>query len=146
MADDPCVYPQAASQLDSLGMDVSRPTPSPKGFKLMRMAEQHYAFFTYSVELAIKCIKHLEDQYIGTGIAVVDPDTIRIYLKDMRYCFAKTMRYASQRDKLPDWVFDSLMLMRDEQTRIAFITDLYAEQYEQLEKAMDSKSSRPWAK
>lgn len=33
MADDPCVYPQAASQLDSLGMEVIRPTPSPKGFK-----------------------------------------------------------------------------------------------------------------
>lgn len=146
MADDPCVYPQAASQLDSLGMDVNRPTPSPKGLNPMSIAEQHYAFFAYSVELGTKCIKHLENQYIGTGIAVVDPDTIRIYLKDMRYCFAKTMRYASQRDKLPDWVFDSLMLMPDEQTRIAFITDLYAEQYEQLEKAMDSKSSRPWAK
>ena len=111
----------------------------------MRMAEQYYAFFEYSVELGTKCIKHLEDQYIGTT-AVVDPDTIRISLRDMRYCFAKTMRYPSQRDKLPDWVFDSLMLMPDEQTRITFITDLYAEQYEQLEKAMDSKSSRPWAK
>ena len=64
----------------------------------------------------------------------------------MRYCFAKTMRYPNQRDKLPDWVFDSLMLMSDEQTRITFITDLYDEQYEQLEKAMDAKSSRPWAK
>lgn len=112
----------------------------------MRMAEQRYAFFAYSDDLAIKCIKHLDDHYIGTGIAVVDPDTIRIYLRDMRYCFAKTMRYPSQRDKLPDWVFDSLMLMPDEQTRITFITDLYAEQYEQLEKAMDAKSSRPWAK
>ena len=112
----------------------------------MRMAEQHYAFFAYSVELATKCIKHLEDQYIGTGIAVIDPDTIRIYLRDMRYYFANTMHYPSQRDKLPDWVFDSLMLMPDEQTRIAFITDLYDEQYEQLEKAMDAKSSRPWAK
>ena len=111
----------------------------------MRMAEQYYAFFEYSVKLGTKCIKHLEDQYIGTT-AVVDPDTIRIYLRDMRYCFAKTMRYPSQRDKLPDWVFDSLMLMPDEQTRITFITDLYAEQYEQLEKAMDSKYSRPWTK
>lgn len=36
--------------------------------------------------------------------------------------------------------------MPDAQTRITFITDLYDEQYEQLEKAMDSKSSRPWAK
>ena len=112
----------------------------------MSMAEQCYAFFTYSDDLAIKCIKHLDDHYIGTGIAVVDPDTIRIYLRDMRYCFAKTMNYPSQRDKLPDWVFDSLMLMSDAQTRIAFITDLYAEQYEQLEKAMDAKSSRPWTK
>ena len=34
----------------------------------------------------------------------------------------------------------------EEQTRIAFITDLYAEQYEQLEKTMDAKSSRPWTK
>ena len=127
-------------------MDVNRPTPSPKGFKPMSIAKQHYAFFAYSDELASKCIEHLEDQYIGTGIAVIDPDTIRIYLRDMRYCFAKTMRYPSQRDKLPDWVFDSLMLMPDEQTRIAFITNLYDEQYEQLEKAMDAKSSRPWAK
>ena len=47
---------------------------------------------------------------------------------------------------IPEWVFNSLMLMPDEQTRITFVTDLYAEQYEQLEKAMDSKSSRPWAK
>lgn len=111
----------------------------------MRMAEQHYAFFAYSDELALKCIKHLEDQH-SIGSAVADPDTIRIYLRDMRYYFAKTMCYQSQRDKLPDWVFDSLMLMPDEQTRITFITDLYAEQYEQLEKAMDSKSSRSWAK
>ena len=127
-------------------MDVSRPTPSPKGFKVMRMAEQHYAFFAYTDELASKCIEHLEDQYSHISTVANDPDTIRIDLKDMRYCFAKTMRYASQRDKLPEWVFDSLMLMPDEQTRIAFITDLYAEQYEQLEKAMDSKSRRPWAK
>lgn len=112
----------------------------------MRMSEQRYAFFAYSDELAIKCIEHLEDQYSGTVNAVVDPDTIRICLRDMRYCIAKTMCYPSQRDKLPDWVFDSLMLMPDEQTRITFITDLYDEQYEQLEKAMDSKSSRPWAK
>ena len=109
----------------------------------MRMAEQHYAFFAYSDDLASKCIEHLEDQYIGTGTAVIDPDTIRIYLRDMRYCFGKNMYYPSQRDKFPDWVFDSLMLMPDVQTRITFITDLYAEQYEQLEKAMDSKSSGP---
>lgn len=112
----------------------------------MRIVEQRYAFFAYSVELATKCIRHLEDQYISTGTAVVDPDTIRICLRDMRYCIAKTMNYPSQRDKLPDWVFDSLMIMPDAETRIAFITDLYDEQYEQLEKAMDAKSSRPWAK
>ncbi|WAW11645.1 hypothetical protein nACB1_070 [Acinetobacter phage nACB1] len=112
----------------------------------MRIAEQHYAFFKYTDELASKCIEHLEDQYANTGTAPIEPDTIRVYIKDMRYCFSKTASYGTQRAKLPDWVFDSLLLMLDQRTRILFITELYAEQYEQLEKEMDAKSQRPWTK
>lgn len=111
------------------------------------IAEQRYAFFKYSDELAGKCLEHLIEEFFW-GEQPSEPNIIRIKLSDMRYTFARTASNASQRPVLEPWVFDALQLLQTPEARVALVTELYDEQHNSRETEIHERSrevlKRPW--
>lgn len=113
----------------------------------MSIAEQHYAFFKYTDELASKCIEHLIGEHFW-GDHPSEPDIIRVKLLDLRYTFARTANKATQRPVLEPWILDSLMVIPTFEARVLFVTELYDEQHTSRENESNGRSKnvlkRPW--